>query len=420
MFQQLFERPHAIQRQLAAPLLEARRLYLAHCATQGLARRTLREIAFYQLIAIDYLHLGDQGLITTADITAAAERWAHRSPQTASSKDAASPLSKARFIKHATHWLDFLGRLYTPPAPLSPFAPYLRDFADFMRSERGLSEATIRSRCREVESFLREACDQPGALVQLTVSQIDATLLDKVQRAGYARRTIQTLAATLRAFLRYAEQQYWCRRGLADAIRAPRVFRHETLPFSPTWEEVQQLLETTAGTQAGDLRDRAILLLLVTYGLRAGEVGRLQLDDLDWQRELLHLRRVKLGQPQQLPLTQTVGEAIVRYLKEVRPRTACRQLFLTLRAPWRRLTPGAIFQLVNRRWQPLGVALAHHGPHALRHACATRLINQGVSLKEIADQLGHRDLETTRIYAKVDLTRLRAVADFSLGGLLCD
>lgn len=420
MFQQLFERPHAIQRQLDAPLLQARQLYLAHCATQGMARRTLREIAFYQLIAIDYLELADEGVITPAEITAAAARWARRSPQTSSLKDAASPLSQARFIKHATHWLDFLGRLHTPTAPLPPCAPYIRDFADFMRNERGLSEETISYRCRELESFLTEIGDPSAALAQLTVSQIDVTLLNKIQHAGYARRTIQTLAATLRAFFRYAEQRHWCRRGLADAIRAPRIFRHETLPFSPTWEEVQRLLQTTEGTHQVDLRDRAILLLLATYGLRSGEVRRLQLDDLDWQRELMHLRRVKLGQPQHLPLTHTVGEAILRYLKEVRPRTACRTLFLTIRAPWRPLTRGAIFQLVNRRWQPLGVAIAHHGPHALRHACATRLINQGVSLKEIGDQLGHRDLETTRIYAKVDLTRLRAVADFNLGGLLCD
>lgn len=420
MFQQLFERPHAIRRQLTGRLLEARQLYLRHCAEQGKARRTLREIAFYQLIAIDCLKLADEGVITRAEIEAAADRWSQRLPQSHSLKDTASPLSKARFIKHATHWLDFLGRLQPPPSPVRPFAQFVTEFADFMRGERGLSEETIKYRCREVEIFLAEICGQPGSLLPLTVAQIDEALIHKVTEAGYARRTIQTLASTLRAFFRYAEQRGWCRRGLTDAIKAPRVFRHETLPFSPRWEDVQRLLASTEGDSPVDIRDRAILLLLAVYGLRSGEVWRLQLTDLDWQHEVINLNRSKQGRPQQLPLTQALGEAILRYLKEVRPRTACRELFLTLRAPFRPLSRGAIFQLVNRRWQPLGVTLAHHGPHSLRHACATRLINQGVSLKEISDQLGHRNLETTRIYAKVDLTRLRQVADFNLGGLLCD
>jgi site-specific recombinase XerD len=420
MFQQLFERPHALRRQLTSPLLEERQRYLTHCADQGKARQTLREIALYQLITIDYLKLADEGLITCAEIEMAANRWTQRLPQSSSRKDTASPLSKARFIKHATHWLDFLGRLQPPPAPARPFAEYSTAFADFMRGECGLAEATIQYRCREIELFLAEVCGQPRALPQLTITQIDAALLDKIKQAGYARRTIQTLASALRAFFRYAEQRGWCPHGLAYAIKAPRVFRHETLPFSPVWADVQRLLASTQGSSPVALRDRAILLLLAVYGLRSGEVRRLQLADLDWEHELLHLKRVKQGPPQQLPLTQTVGEAMLRYLKDARPRTPCRELFLTLRAPFRPLSSGAIFQLVKRRWQPLGVTLAHHGPHSLRHACATRLINQGVALKEISDQLGHRDLETTRIYAKVDLTRLREVADFNLGGLLCN
>ena len=108
---------------------------------------------------------------------------------------------------------------------------------------------------------------------------------------------------------------------------------------------------------------------------------------------------------------------MVRYLKEVRPKNSThREIFLTLRAPFRPMKK--FYGIVASRWKPLNVNIKHHGPHSLRHACATRLINQGVSLKTIADQLGHRDLETTRIYAKVDLPRLREVANFNLGGVL--
>ncbi|MBK8576452.1 MAG: tyrosine-type recombinase/integrase [Elusimicrobia bacterium] len=119
-----------------------------------------------------------------------------------------------------------------------------------------------------------------------------------------------------------------------------------------------------------------------------------------------------------MPLTKIVGQAILHYLQKVRPRSPLREVFLSIRAPLRPLASGALFQLVSRRLKPLQIPIAHHGPHALRHACATRLINQGVSLKAIADQLGHRSLETTRIYAKVDLPRLREVARLDLGGLL--
>jgi len=421
MFQELFERPHAIKRQLSSPLLEARLRFLSQCAEHGAARSTLREIALYQLIVIDYLKLPNAGAITPAEIESAAEYWAqNQAGFSFDCKGAPSSFSKARFIKHATHWLNFLGRLQLPSQQPRPFAQLISEFAGFMREERGLSSETICHRCREIEVYLTELCGQQLSLSDLTITHIDDAFLRRIEQGRYARRTVQTHATILRAFFRYAEQRGWCQRGLANAIRAPRVFRHETLPFSPAWKDVQRLLAGTSDSCPKSIRDRAVLLLLAVYGLRSGEVWRLQLEDLDWENELLHIRRVKQGPVQQLPLSHTVGEAILRYLREVRPLAACRSLFLTMRAPFRPLTRGAIGQLVSRRWQPLGVALEHHGPHSLRHACATRLINQGVSLKEIGDQLGHRDLETTRIYAKVDLTHLREVADFNLGGLLCD
>ena len=421
MFEELFERSHAIQRMLSGPLLEERLQFLRHCAEYGAAHSTLREVAHYQLIVVDYLKLQDRDTITLSEIEAASERWAQHQAGSLRLTGSHSPLSKSRFIKHATHWLGFLGRMQTSVLPPHPFAQHISEFAGFMRDERGLSSATIAFRCYEVEAYLAELYDQQLTLSDLTITHIDNVLLQRINQTGYTRRTVQTHASILRAFFRYAEQRGWCRCGLASAIKAPRVFRHETLPFSPAWEDIQRLIAGTNGARPADIRDRAVLLLLAVYGLRSGEVQRLQLDDLDWEHELIHIRHAKQGPVHSLPLTHTVGEAILRYIREVRPRCpACRELFLTLRAPFRTLTSGAIGQTVRRRWQPLDVAIEHHGPHSLRHACATRLINQGVSLKEIGEHLGHRDLETTRIYAKVDLTHLREVADFNLGGVLCN
>ena len=361
MFEILFERPHAIQRQVTGRYLESRLSYLEYCAQHGVAQRTLREIAYYQLIVIDYLDLPETGLITSEDIEVAAQRWAQRESFKSGAKGKPSPLSKTRFIKHATQWLGFLGRLHFPDLPSHPFSAFIEEFAGYMSEERGLSQETIKYRCREVGIYLRELCGEQVSLSEITITDIDAALLRRINDAGYARRTVQTQTGTLRAFFRYAEQRGWCQCGLAKAIRAPRVFRHETLPFSPSWEDVQRLLAGTNSDDPTDIRDRAILLLLAVYGLRSSEVWKLQLEDLDWEHELIHIMRAKQGPRQQFPLTHTVGEAILRYLKDVRPRAAYREVFLTLRAPFRPLTRGAIGRLVSRRWQPLDVALEHYG-----------------------------------------------------------
>ncbi len=166
-----------------------------------------------------------------------------------------------------------------------------------------------------------------------------------------------------------------------------------------------------------DIRDRAVLLLLAVYGLRAGEVAGLSLDDFDWTHEVLTVRHGKSQRPRVYPLCRPVGDAVLRYVREVRPRSERREVFLTMCAPFRPLT-FALGIMVQRRLRALGLTLPRYGPHALRHACATHLLAQGLSLKEIGDHLGHRCPEATSIYAKVDLAALRPVADFSLEDLL--
>jgi len=416
MLNQLFKYPRVLNRYLTSPLLDMRSDYLRHCAEQGFAQISLRLIAYYQLIITDYLNLQTARTITLSEIEAAADRWAQHPVLYHRANVTFSLSARDRFIKNATNWLRFLGLLQEPPSPPHPFKLMMDEFADFMLHEKGLSEKTIIFRRRMVERFLNQILGPDRALAQLTISQIDEVFLKRSDQGSYARCSVHTLASSLRAFLRYAASRGWCQSDLAEAIKAPRVFRHETLPCSPTWEEVQRLIDSTGGQSPADVRERAVLLLLAHYGLRAGEVCALRLEDLDWGQEIIRLRRKKSGRPQQFPLTQAVGEAILRYLKEVRPRVDRREVFLTLRAPLRPLTSETIYRFMTRRWKLLGIA--DYGPHSLRHACATRLINQGVSLKEIGDQLGHRDLDTTRIYAKVDLTGLRTVADFDLGGLL--
>jgi integrase/recombinase XerD len=244
------------------------------------------------------------------------------------------------------------------------------------------------------------------------------SVMEKIRSSGFARATILSYTSILRTFFRFAGRQGWCCPRLAAAIHSPRIYRQETLPSCPSWDDVQRLLATTEGDRPTDIRDRAILMLLAIYGLRAGEVVRLRLEDFDWEQERLHVLRPKANRAQIYPLSRSVGNAVLRYLKEVRPRSSLREVFLTRRVPYRLLSAKAVWPIVSCRFDALGVSLPHQGPHSLRHACATHLLEQGLSLKEIADHLGHLHPVTTQIYTKVDLARLRKVGEFDMGGLL--
>jgi integrase/recombinase XerD len=417
MFDQLFERPHALARQLSAPLVEERRRYLSQCHAQEFSTSSLRLTAQLLLAAVEYLELGDRAsaVVTLQEIEEAGSRWSQR----ASLIPIENPrLSCQRFVHTATGWLAFLGRLEVPSPPAKPYARMLDDFAEFLRKERGLSPATVQMRSFKVRAFLDLLGELERSLDTITVADVDSVLARLVNEEHYARVTVQTCASSLRSFFRYAEMRQWCRTGIADAIMAPRVFQHESLPSAPTWDDVRKAIDAVAGDRPAAIRDRAILMVLTVYGVRAGEVARLTLDDIDWQREVIIFTRSKLLGSHPFRLCQDVGQAIIRYVKEVRPKSTCRELFLTMRAPFRPLSSGTLWPVVSRRLRPLGLSIKHHGPHALRHACATRLINEGLTLKEVGDHLGHRSPETTRIYAKVNLVRLREVAAFDLGGLL--
>ena len=166
-----------------------------------------------------------------------------------------------------------------------------------------------------------------------------------------------------------------------------------------------------------DKRDRAILMLFIAYGLRAGEVGGLRLDDLDWENERLRVRCPKPGRTHAYPLSRGVGDAILRYIREVRPSGFGRSLFFTIRAPIQPLDRRALGKIVRDRLVSLGIVAGKRGTHALRHAAAQHLLDQGMSMKVIGDFLGHRDPSSTAIYAKVNLAALREVANLDLVGL---
>jgi integrase/recombinase XerD len=175
-------------------------------------------------------------------------------------------------------------------------------------------------------------------------------------------------------------------------------------------------LESSNGDSIRQIRQRCVLLLLAVYALRAGEVCHLKLEDVDWTQDKIHIRRSKQRKSQTYPLTSDVGNAIVSYLR-VRPQSPHREIFLTLKQPYRRLSVEGFSTLIVKQQKAIGLNLKRFGPHVLRHSCATHLLAEGFSLKEVGDHLGHASAAATRVYAKVDLNGLREVSALSLSGL---
>lgn len=298
--------------------------------------------------------------------------------------------------------------------PSGRFESWFAEFDNYMLNERGLSAATRRGRRSVITRFLSKVAAAGDSPTVLTIGDVDAFLQSLGEEGGHSRATLQMVAGCLRAFCRYGATHGWCRDGLAEAIKSPRVYSLASLPSGPSWKDVKRLLALAEGNKPTDIRARAILMLLAIYGLRAGEVKQLRLDDFDWQRELLSVASSKTRKKRIFPLSRPVGDAVLLYIKEARPCTRHREVFLTLDG--RPLKD--IYMIVSPRLRRLQTDIPHHGPHALRHACATHLLAEGCSLKQIGDQLGHQDPDATRIYAKADISGLRKVADVDLGGLL--
>ena len=414
MLDNLFKYSAVLARHQSAPLLEERERYLAHCASEGLAAYTLRSLAGKLLIVTQHLVIDDNRNVTSANIERAAQRCTAQWRTTHSSQDTRTPTKT--FVRVATAWLRFLDKLEEPQKFKGPFTLQIESFLSVLLDERGLSPKTVQT----YEWFIRQFCNwfstQSKSFDAVCVEHVDTFLANRGQR--WCRVSVATAAKALRTFFRYAENQRWCHVGIAAAIESPRLFKYENLPMGPNWQVVKELIAQTDTDCARDIRDRAILILLAIYGLRSSEVIHLELEQLDWSQHQIVVRRSKQRVTQVYPLIPELGAALARYLKNVRPRTTCREVFVSLRAPVRPLSTGAMYHLTRTRLAQLGYVGPRYGPHCLRHACAAHLVTQRLSLKEIGDHLGHRSTSATRIYAKVDLEGLREVALFDLGELL--
>jgi site-specific recombinase XerD len=316
----------------------------------------------------------------------------------------------------AKKWFRFHDRLAVAPAPVHPFSNEITEFTEFLRSTLALSPLTVLGYGSRAKLFLTWLGERGGNLLQISLNDVDE-FFEAKREQGWRLSTLANHGQALRAFFAHAGARGWCAPGLESGIRTPALPKYDGVSKGPTWKDVRRILRYDTKTTTPSLRGHAIVLLCSIYALRSSEVAGLRLSDFDWREETFCVKRAKRGGYQRYPLQYEVGEAILRYLTKGRPHCQCRNVFVTLGQPYRPLVGPAMWQIVNRRFKCLGIKSEHHGPHALRHACATQLLKRGTSLKDIADFLGHRDSKSIGLYAKYDTRALRKVAAFRLTGL---
>ena len=297
----------------------------------------------------------------------------------------------------------------TPARRLTTAERCVEGFERYLREERALSQATLINYVPFIRQFLADRFgDRAVKLASVRANDI----VDFVRRRAprLHRKRAKLLTAGLRSFLRYARLRGEIRRDLAAAVPCVANWSMPSIPRAISSDQVRQLFSRLDRNTPVGRRDYAILLLLARLGVRAGEVVTLELDDIDWKAGCVSVHG-KSGRRTQLPLPQEVGEAIVAYLREGRPRSDSRRVFLRAKAPVRGLLgPSAISTVVRHALLRTGIDAPTLGAHQFRHGLATQMLRRGASLSEIGELLGHRSPETTKIYTKVDIGALRTLA----------
>jgi site-specific recombinase XerD len=294
-------------------------------------------------------------------------------------------------------------------SPLTPSQVLLQDFRRHFLEERGAALVSYLALQPFLRQFLAECFpDENVECTRLTANEV----IEFVRRHAhhYSPGRAKLLVTALRAFLRYLRQQGKITSDLEAAVPRVAMWSGSTVPKFLTSDQVRQVLTRCDQDSSLGRRNYAILLLLSRLGFRADEIVRLTLDNIDWENGCITFRG-KGGHWDQMPLPADVGEAIVRYLQDGRPASSCRRLFLRHHAPKVGFAnSGAISTLVRRAILRAGINTQRKGSHLFRHSLATRMVNEGSSLPEIAELLRHQSIETTNVYLKVDLHALRTIA----------
>jgi len=292
-------------------------------------------------------------------------------------------------------------------AQTPPYEGVLDAYTADLRHHRGLAESTIKTYRHYLVPFLQslDGKDILKSLSEVSPQQIHA--FSGKQGRGKATTTRGKIHTTLRTFLSFCAKQGYVAGHLTEAV--PKVFRYRlaNVPRHTCEQSAQKLIESIDRSTSAGQRDYPIILLLHTYGVRGAQIRSLRLEDIQWRQSRIRFRSCKGGKEIIDPLTDAAGESLLDYLRYGRPKTVYRDVFLTDRAPFHPLKADNLYIMIAARMHCLGITGPALGPHGFRHGFATRMLNGGQSLKTIADMLGHRDINSTFIYTKIDFETLK-------------
>lgn len=297
--------------------------------------------------------------------------------------------------------------------PLNPesFSALLDEYLTFLQHHRGLRHATLYFHRRWGRQFLHhlEKVLPRGDLTLLSVPTVDDFVLPLVRTVG--RGTQSQITQAVRGLLRHLHRTGRVRDDWSRFVQGPRRYSLASLPTTIAPADVRRLLRSVDRRSPLGRRNYAILLLLAVYGLRAREVVDLRLDDIAWRAGVVRVRRSKTARPLVLPLTPSIGRALVAYFRRGRPHTHVREIFVCHHGtptPFR--TSSSIYGIVRRAMDDAHIPCPRRGPHVLRHALATHLVQSGFGLKVVGDLLGHHHPDSTLPYTKLAIQDLRDVA----------
>jgi site-specific recombinase XerD len=293
----------------------------------------------------------------------------------------------------------------SPPSKEAPEPPaLLSGFCHWMRNQRGTKENTL----SRYGIIIKDVLGGLGADPSLyDAESIRTFILSRTK--GRSRGTAKEVVSVIRMFLRYLIAQGRCRTGMDDAVPTFAMWRLSALPRYLPAADVERVIATCNRDTAVGLRDRAAILLLARLGLRAGDILKMDLSDIDWTHATVRVSG-KSRYEIKLPLTQEVGDAVLDYLRRGRPPIQDTRLFIRMQAPWGPLHVSSVSAIVARAIARAGVDAPFRGAHVLRHSAATGMLRQGATLQQVGAVLRHRYLDTTAHYAKVDVQRLRDIA----------
>jgi len=313
-------------------------------------------------------------------------------------------------LNHLFVYLTEIGviQLEIPQRVVTRYSWLMEPYAKYLHEERQLTPLWIQTTQNKLTLFLESLGNQAGPerMKTLRAEVVEEFIKKNLEDS---RDNLRVLASTLRGFLRFCFRKGFTDVDLSGVIPSIPQYRLSSLPRGMNDPILKRILHSVPRKTTSGLRDYAILLIMMAYGVRGKQASELLLEDIHWERSTIRIRPMKGGKEVVLPLLEPVGEAILQYLRH-RPKNRFREVFLWSRAPFRSLTGLAISQIAQKYMVKANAKMFRSGSSTFRHSWAIRALAHDTPMKAIADVLGHRYLDTTYIYAKADLKTLRQVA----------